>query len=59
VQDGATMQGRLIYEWGHARLELVREGAAPEESRGRYLTVWQKNGKTGRWEIVRNLSLPE
>lgn len=58
VQDGLTRQGDLIYEWGHADLELAHEGAAPQHSRGRYLTVWQQ-AADGRWQIVRNLSLPE
>jgi uncharacterized protein (TIGR02246 family) len=58
VQDGLTRQGSLIYEWGHATLQLAREGAAPAESRGRYLTVWRQ-AASGRWEISRNLSLPE
>ena len=58
VQDGVSRQGSLIYEWGHADLELARAGAAPQHSRGRYLTVWQQ-GPAGRWQIIRNLSLPE
>ena len=58
LQDGITRQGALVYEWGHADLELARQGAPPQHSRGRYLTVWQQ-GKGGRWQIVRNLSLPE
>ncbi|MGE5243735.1 MAG: YybH family protein [Betaproteobacteria bacterium] len=58
VQDGLTRQGALIYEWGHAVLEFAREGSAPVHSGGRYLTVWQM-GAAGRWEIIRNLSLPE
>ncbi len=57
VQDGMTRQGPFIYEWGHATLEIERQGT-PSQSRGRYLTVWQKNA-AGRWEIVRNLSLPD
>ena len=57
VQDGIMRQGALIYEWGHADLELAHDGA-PQHSRGRYLTVWQP-GKAGRWQIIRNLSLPE
>jgi uncharacterized protein (TIGR02246 family) len=58
VQDGLTWQGGSIYEWGHADLELAGDGAAPRHSRGRYLTVWRQ-GANGRWEIARNLSLPE
>lgn len=58
VQDGLTRQGTLIYEWGHADLTISRDGAPPQRSTGRYLTVWQK-GAAGKWQIVRNLSLPE
>ncbi len=58
VQDGVTRQGSLIYEWGHATLELGPAGAPPVRSGGRYLTVWRKSG-AGHWEIIRNLSLPE
>jgi uncharacterized protein (TIGR02246 family) len=58
VQDGLTRQGSLIYEWGHADVELARAAAPAAHSRGRYLTVWRQ-GTGGRWQIVRNLSLPE
>ncbi len=58
VQDGVMREGALIYEWGHAEIEVTRTGAAPVRSRGRYLTVWQKQ-PTGQWQILRNLSLPE
>jgi ketosteroid isomerase-like protein len=58
VQDGLTRQGAFIYEWGHATLLVARAGAAPAQSKGRYLTVWRQ-GTAGRWEIIRNLSLPE
>jgi uncharacterized protein (TIGR02246 family) len=58
VQDGLMRQGSFIYEWGHANLDVTREGGAPQHSAGRYLTVWQPR-TGGRWQIVRNLSLPE
>src|SRR5947207_5551674 len=58
VQDGLTRQGGLIYEWGHADLELTTNGGTAQHSRGRYLTVWHQ-GTGGAWQIVRNLSLPE
>ncbi len=58
VQDGITRQGMFIYEWGHAVLEIEQEGGAAVKSRGRYLTVWQRSA-AGRWQIVRNLSLPD
>ena len=57
VQDGLTRTGNLIYEWGHAELEITRPGAAPAHAMGRYLTVWRQDA-TGRWRILRNLSLP-
>ncbi len=58
AQDGVTRQGSLVYEWGHADIEVVPAGGAPVRSRGRYLTVWRKNSE-GRWQILRNLSLPD
>jgi len=58
VQDGATVVGSMIYEWGHAEMDIVRDGQKPSHARGRYLTVWQKD-TAGRWRIVRNLSLAE
>jgi ketosteroid isomerase-like protein len=58
VQDGLTIAGSLIYEWGHADLELVRRNAPPVRSAGRYLTVWSRDA-SGHWRIVRNLSLPD
>jgi uncharacterized protein (TIGR02246 family) len=58
TQDGLVRQGSSIYEWGHAVLDVTGRDGATRQSAGRYLTVWQhKPG--GRWEIVRNLSLPE
>ena len=57
VQDGITRVGSLIYEWGHAELVVTRPGAQPARVTGRYLTVWQQDA-TGRWRILRNLSLP-
>ncbi len=58
VQDGLTRQGTLIYEWGHAKWTVVAAGKPPTQASGRYLTVWRQSG-AGRWEIVRNLSLPD
>jgi uncharacterized protein (TIGR02246 family) len=57
VQDGITRVGTLIYEWGHADLEISVPGRPTAHSAGRYLTVWQQD-PTGRWRILRNLSLP-
>jgi uncharacterized protein (TIGR02246 family) len=56
-QDDLVAAGSMIYEWGHADLEVVSApGQAPSRSVGRYLTVWQKDA-SGRWRIIRNLSL--
>lgn len=52
-QDGVALAGPLVYEWGHATLELS-DGTT---GTGRYLTVWSR-GTDGRWRITRNLSLP-
>jgi uncharacterized protein (TIGR02246 family) len=57
VQDGITRVGNLIYEWGHAELEITRPGSQPARVAGRYLTVWKQDA-SGRWRILRNLSLP-
>lgn len=57
VQDGITRAGPLIYEWGHAELEIARPGGEPAHVTGRYLTVWRQDAG-GRWRISRNLSLP-
>jgi len=59
VQDGtAVISSTLIYEWGHAWLEMapVRAGDPPVRSGGSYLTVWQR-GADGHWRITRNLAL--
>ena len=57
VQDGLTLQDDFIYEWGHATIEMQpAAGGAPVRGRGHYLTVWHRDA-TGRWRIVRNLSL--
>jgi ketosteroid isomerase-like protein len=48
----------MIYERGHAALELARPDGSHARSGGRYLTVWRPDA-SGRWRIVRNLSLAE
>jgi len=56
VQDGVVLvPGPLIYEWGHADIEVERDGKVIH-SAGNYLTVWKRNAD-GRWEISRNLAL--
>jgi uncharacterized protein (TIGR02246 family) len=57
VQDGLTRAGPLLYEWGHAEMEIARPGREPAHGSGRYLTVWRLEAD-GRWRISRNLSLP-
>jgi uncharacterized protein (TIGR02246 family) len=59
VQDGVTViNPDLIYEWGHAWLEMVPEtaGQQPVRSGGSYLTVWRR-GADNHWHIVRNLAM--
>jgi len=56
-QDNLVVAGSMIYEWGHAEIEVSGAGgAAPARSIGRYLTVWKRDA-SGRWRIIRNLSL--
>jgi uncharacterized protein (TIGR02246 family) len=56
VQDGVVLvPGPLIYEWGHAEIEIERDGKTIR-SAGNYLTVWKRNAD-GKWEISRNLAL--
>jgi len=56
-QDDLVTAGSMIYEWGHAELEVARPpGQGPTRSIGRYLTVWKRDG-AGNWRIIRNLSL--
>ena len=56
-QDDLVAVGSMIYEWGHADLELAgASGAPPAHTFGRYLTVWKRDA-SGRWRIIRNMSL--
>ena len=56
VQDGVVLvPGPMIYEWGHADIEIERDGKAVH-SAGNYLTVWKRNAD-GKWEISRNLAM--
>jgi len=56
VQDGVVLvPGPLIYEWGHANVEVERGGRSIH-STGNYVTVWKRNAD-GKWEISRNLAL--
>ncbi len=58
AQDGTIAVGSMIYEWGHADIELAHDGRGTATAHGRYLTVWRRDSE-GRWRIIRNLSLPE
>lgn len=58
VTDGlAVASPTLIYEWGHAWVEMASAtpGAPAVRGGGSYLTVWQRQSD-GHWRIVRNLS---
>ena len=56
VQDGVVLAaGPLIYEWGHAEIEVERDGKMAR-SAGNYLTVW-KRSPGGAWQISRNLAM--
>ena len=55
-QDDLVAVGSMIYEWGHADMEVAVAGRPSSRSKGRYLTVWKRDA-AGRWRIIRNLSL--
>jgi len=58
VQDGLAVVGpALVYEWGHAWIEMAPEtaGGPPVRGGGAYLTVWQRE-RDGHWRIARNLT---
>jgi ketosteroid isomerase-like protein len=42
-----------VYEWGTAHL-TIRQGKVVRNTSGRYLTVWQRQGK--HWLITRNIA---
>ena len=55
VQEGVTVSGGLIYEWGHGWLAFRKEGKR-QVSSGPYFTVWRRD-PDGSWKILRNLVL--
>jgi uncharacterized protein (TIGR02246 family) len=56
VQDGVVLvPGPLIYEWGHADVDIERDGKVVHNA-GNYLTVWKRDA-FGAWKISRNLAL--
>ncbi|HEY6517193.1 MAG TPA: DUF4440 domain-containing protein [Steroidobacteraceae bacterium] len=56
VQEGVTVSGGLIYEWGHGWLAFTRKDGSRRVSSGPYFTVWRR-GPDGGWAIIRNLVL--
>lgn len=57
TQDNLVAAGSMIYEWGHAEIAMRGRGDMPASRvSARYLTVWQRDA-SGRWRIIRNLSL--
>jgi uncharacterized protein (TIGR02246 family) len=57
ADDGMTLEGQLVYEWGHATLRVAGTDGKTTSATGRFLTVWSPDA-SGRWRIIRNLSLP-
>lgn len=56
AQDGVVLvAGPMIYEWGHAEIEIERDGKVVH-SAGKYLTVWKRT-PDGLWQISRNLAM--
>jgi uncharacterized protein (TIGR02246 family) len=57
TQDTLVAAGSMIYEWGHAEIAMGgRANLSASRVTARYLTVWQRDA-SGRWRIIRNLSL--
>src|SRR5262249_15800848 len=55
--DGLAQTGQFVYEWGHVTLRIARSDGNLSTFAGHFLTVWAADS-TGRWRIIRNLSLP-
>ncbi|MGH8291361.1 MAG: YybH family protein [Steroidobacteraceae bacterium] len=56
VQEGVTVSGGMVYEWGHGWLAFRQKDGKRRVSSGPYLTVWRR-GPVGTWAIIRNLVL--
>ena len=59
VSEGlVAIKEDLVYEWGHATLEMASAtpGGPPRRGGGAYLTVWRRS-TNGHWLIVRNLAM--
>jgi ketosteroid isomerase-like protein len=57
VQEGITMVGKFVYEWGRCDFYIGPKDQASSKRSGRYVTIWMKD-KSNQWRIIRNLSLP-
>lgn len=56
MQEGVTVSGGLIYEWGHGWLAFRQKDGKRRVSSGPYFTVWRRE-PDGTWAIIRNLVL--
>jgi uncharacterized protein (TIGR02246 family) len=56
VQEGVTVSGGLIYEWGHGWLAFQQKDGKRKVTSGPYFTVWRR-APDGNWAIIRNLVL--
>lgn len=54
VQEGVTVSGGMIYEWGQGWLATQKDGKRHAGSPGTYFTVWRRE-PDGNWRIYRNL----
>lgn len=54
VQEGVTVSGGMIYEWGHGWLATEKDGKRRVGAPGAYFTVWRRD-PDGTWRILRNL----
>lgn len=55
TQEGVTVSGGMVYEWGHGWLAFQKAGKRHVSS-GPYFTVWRRD-PDGAWRILRNLVL--
>lgn len=57
IQEGITMVGKFVYEWGRCDFYKGPKDQASSKRTGHYVTVWEKD-KSNQWRIIRNLALP-
>jgi uncharacterized protein (TIGR02246 family) len=55
--DGMSIEGELIYEWGHSSLRWRNSDGTVKSTSIRFLTVWRKDPDL-KWRIIRNLNFP-